>query len=139
MRARERMQASVGERASEGERERVRESKPARASDSLGELALGGLRQVPGQRVVPGADGGVGAGQPPEQRVVHHHEGRGRGVVALVVEVGRGLREAVAMATEGRAHHTAFVEGPALFGGLGQDVVREVWRGNVREEGVVDN
>jgi hypothetical protein len=60
-------------------------------------------------------------------------------VVALVVEVGRGLREAVAMATEGRAHHTAFVEGPALFGGLGQDVVREVWRGNVREDGVVDN
>ena len=89
--------------------------------------------------MVPGADGGVGAGQPSEQGVVHHHEGRGWGVVALVVEVGCGLCEAVAMAAEGRAHHTALVEGPALFGGVGQDVVCEVWRGNIREDGVVNN
>lgn len=93
---------------------------------SLRQLAGSGLRDVWRHGVVAGLDGGVGPGQQFVQGVISHHQGRGGGVVALVVEVGRHLGKHAAAAAEAGAQHAVLVEAAALRSNLVQDVVCEV-------------
>lgn len=93
---------------------------------SLRQLAASRLRDVSRHGVVARLDGGVGPGQQFVQSVVGHHQGRGRGVVALVVEVGRHLGKHVAATAEAGAHHAVLVKAAALRSSLVQDVVCEV-------------
>lgn len=70
--------------------------------------------------------GGVGTSQHAVQGVVQQQEGSGRGVVALVVEVGRRLCELRGFPAEGHPNYTVLIEGSTFLLGIFQHILREV-------------
>ena len=93
---------------------------------SLCELAPGTLRQIAWHGVIACLDGGVWPCKKFEQSVVHHHEGCGRCMVTLVVEVGCCFGKVSAAAKESSAQYTVFIKAATFLLCLGQDVVSKV-------------
>lgn len=77
------------------------------------ELVLGGLQGAPGLGVVGDHDGGPGAAQQLEQKVVDDSQRGGWGVVRLVVEQGSDNRP-LADVSEGHGHQAPLVEATSL-------------------------
>lgn len=107
-----------------------------RAAHVLVELVLGGLQGAPGLGVVGDHDGGPGATQLLEQKVVHHSQCRGRGVVRLVVEQG-GDHCPLTDISEGHGHQAPLAKATSLHRGPENQELLQVacgrqWQGQWR-------
>lgn len=97
------------------------------AAHVLVELVLGGLQGVPGLGVVGDHDGGQGATQLLEQKVVHDGQRGGGGMVGLIVEQGRDHCP-LAHVSEGHCHQAPLVEAASLHRGPeNQELLQITW------------
>lgn len=99
------------------------------------ELVLGSLQGAPGLGVVGDHDGGPGATQLLEQKVVHNGQRSGWGVVCLVVEQGSDHCPLTDV-SEGHGHQAPLVKAASLHRGPeNQELLQITWGDNGRVSG----
>lgn len=114
--------------------EALAEGQGAGVAHILVELVLGGLQGAPRLGVVGDHDGGPGATQLLEQKVVHDGQRSSRGVVRLVVEQGSDHRP-FADVSEGHCHQAPLVKAASLHRGPeNQELLQITWGGQWQGE-----